>query len=184
MEPTPLHPSPQHATPWLAGRPRKVITMVWPSNDALLDQALNLCYGGTWSVLDDQVLYAFAVRKPHEQYTVIYLAKLHQAISTGSPTAAFEKIATIPFAVHRTALLQNNAGFATLEHIQQYTMSAKTQLNPANTDQSQKHYSSDPQLAGRGPSTANNLFRRCIWRTDSSRRYNCRLCELRPASQP
>lgn len=105
---------------WLSGKPCKIITLTWPANDAIIEQACAHSYEppGTWSVLDDQILRGFAVREPDNPHTSVYLAGLRQAISSGASTATFKKIATLPFTAHRTSLLPDNRGFVTLEFSQ------------------------------------------------------------------
>ena len=114
---------------WLSGKAGRVVTLTWPTNDSIIEQAstnsISFDPPGTYSVLDDQVLRAIAVGGPKEHSTSIYLANLRQAISTGVSTAAFVKIITLPYAVHRASLLLGNAGFATLEFTQRFVSRAK-----------------------------------------------------------
>jgi hypothetical protein len=119
---------------WLSGKPRRIITLTWPTNDYLIEQATASSYEplGTYSVLDDQVLRAVTVREPNEHFTSIYLARLHQAIATGASTVAFIKMTMLPYAAHRTSLLPGNAGFATLEFAQRFVMDQKSYIARIN----------------------------------------------------
>lgn len=109
---------------WLSGQPHRIITLTWPTNDPLIQKATASSYEplDTYSILDDQVLRAVTVREPNEHVTSIYLARLHQAKSTGASTFTFMKMTTLPYAAHRTSLLPGNAGFATLEFTQRFVL--------------------------------------------------------------
>lgn len=103
---------------WLSGKPQRVIPLLWPENHPLDPY-------GPWSVLDDQVLHTFTVRDPDQQSSAIYLAKLYEIAQAGqgTTTAAFVKIATLPNAVHRVALLPDRAGFISLEFTREQVLS-------------------------------------------------------------
>ena len=121
---------------WLSGKPVRVLSLLWPEHDAIIQRTSDgdgYKRSGSYSVLDDQVLRAFYIHESNERSSTIYLAKIHDAIATNGTTVPFVRLATIPYVVHRIALLPGRAGFASLEFDKEYvfllTCSARAHPN-------------------------------------------------------
>ncbi|KAH9950222.1 hypothetical protein B0H21DRAFT_870651 [Amylocystis lapponica] len=100
---------------WLSGYPRRTKRIVWPTDDAELDDAdqylTRVSRRDGSDVFDDRIVHVISLRIP-DLKSLVYVADLHE---NGNDAIVYRKLAILPFFVHRLTLLPSRNGFATLE---------------------------------------------------------------------
>lgn len=101
---------------WLIGKPKAIISLLWPTDDFRLEGLKNnqLAYTLLPSILDDQILYTIVQRDPPTSF--VYLARVHEAIADDQQQVIFALCAVLPYAVRDVALLTHRTGFASFTY--------------------------------------------------------------------